>query len=159
MASMERVRDFLSQKRLAFVGVSRQPKDYSRVLFREFSARGYDLVPVNPAVGEIEGHRCFRSVQEIDPVPDGVVMLTSPAVTEAVVGDCIRAGVKRIWLCRTGGKGSVSAQAVGECEAHGISVIPGECPFMFLMGDYQQGGGWVHHFHGFVKKIAGSYPN
>jgi len=54
MASMERVRDFLSQKRLAFVGVSRQPKDYSRALFREFGARGYDAVPVNPAIAEIE---------------------------------------------------------------------------------------------------------
>jgi len=159
MASMERVQDFLSQKRLAFVGVSRQPKDYSRVLFREFVARGYDTVPVNPAVGEIEGRRSFARVQDIEPVPDGVVVLTSSAVTDEVVGDCIRAGVKRIWLCRTHGKGAVSAQAVGECEAHGISVIPGECPFMFLKGDYQQGGGWVHRFHGFVKKITGSYPN
>jgi hypothetical protein len=88
-----------------------------------------------------------------------VVLLTSPAVAEQVVGDCIRAGVKRIWMCRTHGKGSVSAQAVGVCEAHGVSVIPGECPFMFLKGDYQQGGGWVHRFHGFLKKITGSYPN
>jgi predicted CoA-binding protein len=159
MASMERVQDFLSQKRLAFVGVSRQPKDYSRALFREFSARGYDAVPVNPAIGEIEGQRCFGRVQDIEPVPDGVVLMTSAAVAQQVVSDCIQAGVKRIWMCRTTGKGSVSAQAVGECEAHGISVIPGECPFMFLEGDYQQGGGWVHHFHGFLKKITGSYPN
>ena len=37
MASMERIEDFLSwKKRLAFVGVSRQPKDDSRALFREF---------------------------------------------------------------------------------------------------------------------------
>jgi predicted CoA-binding protein len=159
MASMERVRDFLSQKRLAFVGVSRQPKDYSRALFREFGARGYDAVPVNPAIGEIEGQRCFARVQDIEPVPDGVVLLTSPAVTEQVVGDCIQAGVKRIWMCRTVGKGAVSARAVGVCEAHGVSVIPGECPFMFLKGDYQQGGGWVHRLHGFVKKLTGSYPN
>ena len=83
MVSMERVRDFLSQKRLAFVGVSRQPKDYSRALFREFCARGYDAIPVNPAVAEIEGRRSFARVQDIDPVPDGVLVLTSSAVTEA----------------------------------------------------------------------------
>jgi len=159
MASMERIQDFLGQKRLAFVGVSRQPKDYSRVMFREFGARGYDTVPVNPATAEIEGQRCFARVADIEPVPDGVVVLTSPAVTDQVVADCIQAGVKRIWMCRSYGKGSVSAQAVGECEAHGISVIPGECPFMFLKGDYQQGGGWVHHFHGFIKKITGAYPS
>jgi predicted CoA-binding protein len=156
---MERVQDFLSQKRLAFVGVSRQPKDYSRALYREFGARGYDAVPVNPAIAEIEGRRCFARVQDIDPVPDGVVVMTSPAVAEQVVGDCIRAGVKRIWMRRAIGKGSVSPQTIGECEAHGVSVISGECPFMFLKGDYQQGGGWVHRFHGFVKKITGSYPS
>jgi len=159
MSSMAAIRDFLGQKRLAFVGVSRQPKDYSRTLFREFGARGYDALPVNPAVGEIEGQRCFASVREIDPVPDGAVLMTSPAVTEQVVGDCIQAGVKRIWMCRTGGKGAVSDQAIKDCEAHGISVIPGECPFMFLEGRYQQAPGWVHHFHGFLKKITGSYPN
>jgi len=159
MASMEQIRDFLSQKRLAFVGVSRQPKEYSRALFREFAARGCDAVPVNPAVTEIEGRTCFSSVLDIVPVPDGVVLLTSPAVTEKVVDECIRAGVKRVWMCRAGGKGSVSAHAVDECQAHGIAVIPGECPFMFLQGRYQQGGGWVHHFHGFLKKITGSYPN
>lgn len=158
MASMERVRDFLSQERLAFVGVSRQPKDYSRALFREFCARGYDAIPVNPAVAEIEGRRSFARVVDIDPVPDGVVVLTSPAVTEAVVVDCIEAGVKRVWMCRSVGRGAVSAKAVSVCEAHGISVVPGECPFMFLEGDYAQGGGWVHHLHGALKKMVGAYP-
>jgi len=158
MASMEQVRDFLSQKRLAFVGVSRQPKDYSRSLLREFDARGYDAIPVNPAAEEIEGRRCYAHVQEIEPPPDGVVVLTKSAVTRQVVDDCIRAGVTRIWMCRTGGQGSVNEQAVGACQAHRISVIPGECPFMFLEGDFVQGGGWVHRVHGFVKKITGAYP-
>jgi len=127
-------------------------------VFREFCARGYDAIPVNPAVSEIEGHRSFAGVRDIDPVPDGVMVLTSSAVTDSVIGDCIQAGVTRIWMCRTTGKGAVSRQAVAACEANGISVIPGECPFMFLDGDYVQGGGWVHHLHRLVKKIAGSFP-
>jgi len=159
MASMQQIQDFLSQKRIAFVGVSRQPNDYSRTLFREFDARGYDPVPVNPAVAEVEGRRCYAHVQEIEPAPDAVLLLTSSTVTRQVVEDCIQAGVKRVWMCRTAGKGAVNAAAVGACQAHGIAVIPGECPFMFLQGDYLQGGGWVHHLHGFVRKITGSYPN
>ncbi len=83
------------------------------------------MVPVNPAAGEIEGRRSFARVQDIEPAPDGVVVLTSSAVTRDVVDDCILAGVKRIWMCRTAGKGSVSPAAVGACQAHGISVIPG----------------------------------
>jgi len=39
MVSLDRIQDFLAQKRFAFAGVSRQPKDFSRALFREFRAR------------------------------------------------------------------------------------------------------------------------
>jgi hypothetical protein len=42
----ERIEDFLSQKRLAVVGVSRQPEDFTLGLFRESCRRGYDVVPV-----------------------------------------------------------------------------------------------------------------
>jgi len=159
MATMAAIRDFLGQKRLAFVGVSRQKSDYSRMLFREFGARGYDAVPVNPNVGEIEGRHCFASVQEIEPVPDGVVLLTAPAVTGQVVGDCIAAGVKRIWIRRAGAKDAAGKEALRECQARGVTVISGECPFMFLKGSYQEPGGGFHRFHGFLKKITGSYPN
>ena len=153
MQTMERIREFLGQKRLAVVGVSQQPKDFSRTLFREFRQRGYDAVPVNPQAREIEGQQCFAHVQDIQPPVTAVLLMTSPAVTEAVVRDCAEAGIPRVWMFRAGGKGAVSAAAVAFCESKGISVIPGECPFMFLPE-----GAWFHRFHGWVRKIAGSYP-
>jgi predicted CoA-binding protein len=55
-------RAFLSQPRFAFVGLSRDEKDFSRYVFRELLKRGIDVVPVNPGVAELEGRRCFRSV-------------------------------------------------------------------------------------------------
>jgi predicted CoA-binding protein len=55
MTQMENVRDFLAQKRFAFVGVSRHSKDFSRMLFREFQTRNYEPVPVHPEAEEIEG--------------------------------------------------------------------------------------------------------
>jgi uncharacterized protein len=48
MANLVDIRDFLAHKRFAMVGVSRQPKDFSRSLFHEFLNRGYEAVPVNP---------------------------------------------------------------------------------------------------------------
>jgi len=43
-----RASDFLAQRRIALVGVSRDPRDLSRALFRELRGRGYDVVPVHP---------------------------------------------------------------------------------------------------------------
>jgi predicted CoA-binding protein len=153
MTVMERIRDFLGQKRFAIVGVSQSPKDFSRLLFREFRGRGYDPVPVNPAAQEIEGQTCFARVQDIQPPVAGVLLMTSPAVTGAVVRDCAEAGIERVWLYRASGRGAVSDEAVRFCEASGMSVIPGECPMMFLPGS-----ALIHRFHGLVRKIAGSYP-
>jgi len=153
MQTMERIREFLGQHRLAIVGVSQQPKDFSRALFREFRERGYDAVPVNPAAREIDGQPCFAHVQEIQPPVTAVLLMTSPSDTESVVRDCAEAGIPRVWMYRAGGAGAVSAEAVEFCESKGMSVIPGECPFMFLPE-----GAWFHRFHGWVKKITGSYP-
>ena len=46
--TLRQIDDFLALKRIAVVGVSHEPKDFSRLLFRELKQRGYDLVPVHP---------------------------------------------------------------------------------------------------------------
>ena len=153
MTVMERIQDFLGQKRFAIVGVSRRPEDFSRAVLREFRQRGYDAVPVNPEAREIEGQPCYARLQEIEPAVDGALFMTPPALTDKVISDCAEAGIQRVWLYRATGKGAVSADAIKFCEANGISVIAGECPLMFLPG-----GSWFHRFHGLLKKIAGSYP-
>jgi len=153
MSSMAVIQNFLSQKRVAIVGVSREPKDFSLALFREFRKRGYDTVPVNPQAEEIDQQPCFARLQAVEPPVDGALLMTSPAVTDAVVRDCAEAGVKRVWMFRAGGAGAVSPEAVQYCEERGIAVIPGECPFMFFPG-----ASWFHRLHGVVRKITGAYP-
>jgi predicted CoA-binding protein len=150
----ELIREFLAQPRLAVVGVSHQPKDFSRMLFRELRSRGYDAIPVNPAAQEVEGTHCYARVQEIQPPVENALLMTSPAVTKVVVQDCAAAGIKRVWMYGPGSRRAVSPEAVAYCEAHGISVIAGECPFMFLPR-----GAWYHRLHGWVQKIQGTYPS
>jgi uncharacterized protein len=151
-ASLEVIEDFLAQKRIAMVGVSRDPKHFSVYLFKELCRRGYDMVPVHPQATEIFGHRSFARVQEIQPPVEAALLMTSPAVTETVVGDCVQAGIRRIWMYRAGGDGAVNANAVDFCREHGIDIVPGECPFMFLPGN------GFHAIHGLIRKITGQYP-
>jgi hypothetical protein len=153
MTQMENVRDFLAQKRFAFVGVSSHPKDFSRMLFREFQARNYQPVPVHPEAAEIEGVRCFAHLRDIQPPVNSVLVMTPPAVTNLLVPECVEAGIKRVWFYRGAGQGAVTTTALQVCEANGIRTIPGECPFMFF-----DGTPWFHRFHGVVKKITGAYP-
>ncbi|HKU20805.1 MAG TPA: CoA-binding protein [Terriglobales bacterium] len=151
--TLEDVHEFLGQRRIALVGLSRDPKDFSRLLFREMCQRGYDMVPVNPAAGDLEGRRCFARVQEIEPPPEGALIMTAPRETERVVRDCAEAGVRRIWIHRGGGQGAVSKAAVEFCGHQGIHVVEGYCPFMFLPATP-----FFHRLHGFLWKVMGRYP-
>jgi uncharacterized protein len=153
MSSMSAVRDFLAQKRIAVVGVSRDPKDFSRSLLRTLRERGYDAVAVNPTMNSADDAPCYASLNDIAPPVDGVLAMTSPAITDQIVQQCARLGIPRVWMYRAGGEGAVSPQAIEFCQEHGIAVVPGECPYMFFSGEH-----WFHRLHGFIKKISGSYP-
>jgi predicted CoA-binding protein len=151
--ALETIEDFLAQKRIAMIGVSRNPKDFSADLFEELRKRGYDMVPVNPNATEVLGQISFARVQEIQPPVDAALLMTTAEVTDTVVSDCADAGIRRIWMYRAAGKGAVSEKAVSFCRERGIQVVPGQCPFMFLAV-----AGGIHKFHGFVRKITGRYP-
>jgi predicted CoA-binding protein len=147
------IEDFLSYRRLAMVGVSRDPRDFSRSLYRELERRGYDMQPVNPNAEEVEGDRCYAHISEIEPGVDGVIIMTPPELTARVVQECVAAGVKRVWMYRGAGDGAVSPAALEVCEENGISVVAGECPFMFLAGS-----GWIHSAHRFCRRMLGTFP-
>jgi len=152
--SLETIEDFLAQKRIALVGISRHPKDLSVLLFEELCRRGYDVVPVNPNLSQVLGKSCFARVQDIHPPVEAALLMTSPEITDRVVADCAEAGVRRIWMYRATGQGSVTSNALAYCRERGIQVVPGECPLMFLPA-----AGTIHRVHGFVRKIIGRYPH
>jgi predicted CoA-binding protein len=151
--SLEVIEDFLLQRRIAVVGVSRQGRDISMHLVSELQRRGYEIFLVNPKANEIAGQRCYVRVQDIQPPPDGALVLTNPSLTGSVVRDCADAGIRRVWMFRGGGQGAVSSEAVEFCRAMDIKGIPGQCPFMFL--DPVRNIHWLHRC---FAKLARKYP-
>lgn len=147
------IEEFLAEKRIAMVGLSRHPQDFTRLVMREFLNRGFEIIPVHPNAKLIAGLTCYPRVQDIRPPVKAALLVTRPEVTEAVVRDCEAAGITRVWMHRGGGVGAVSGEAVAFCRQHGMSVIAGECPMMFL-----NPAAFVHRVHRFVKKVVGRYP-
>jgi predicted CoA-binding protein len=149
----QQVDDFWKLKRLAVVGVSRDPQHFSNRVWQALRERGYEAAPVNPNAAEVGGLPCYARVQDIQPPVEGALVMTPPQVTEQIVRDCAQAGIRRVWMHRGEGIGSVSQAAVEFCQANGIDVIPGQCPFMFMPGT-----SFFHRIHGFVRKLTGEYP-
>ncbi|HET9908965.1 MAG TPA: CoA-binding protein [Anaerolineales bacterium] len=136
--------DFLTQKRIAVVGVSDKRDTGCNLAFRKFRENGYQVYAVNPRITTFEGTQCYPDLKAIPEKPDAVFILTSPQVTEQVVQQCVELGVKQVWMhCMLGTKAglgasmtSVSQDAVHVCYENGITVIPGACPNQFLKPDF-----------------------
>jgi predicted CoA-binding protein len=169
MTMMELAKAFLAERRIALIGVSREPKDFSRMVLRELLKRGYDVVPVSPALagtvaggepagavagGEpagamVEGRRAVASLAGLTPPVAGALFLTPPRATAAAVQDALAAGVRRLWLHRGGGPGASSPEALAACRAAGVVPVTGLCPFMALPD-----AGWFHGLHRLFRREA-----
>jgi uncharacterized protein len=127
----EPVAEFLSGRRFAVAGVSRDPGQPANAVYRKLRDAGYDVVAINPNASEVEGARCCPDLASVPGPIDGVVIVTPPDVSVAVVRQCAERGVRRVWLHRSFGDGSVSETAVRECAARRIGCIVGGCPLMY----------------------------
>jgi uncharacterized protein len=122
---------FLRGRRFAVAGVSRQAGQAANAVFRRLSAAGYEVFPLNPKASEVEGVKCYSDIGSVPGRLDGVVIATAPDISLQIVRDCGAHGVRRVWFHRSFGNGSVSEDAVRECDARGIDCIVGGCPLMF----------------------------
>lgn len=150
MVSRRAIDDFLAQRRLAFVGVSHDPREFSASVYRAMRDRGYDLVPVNPRATEVEGDPCVASVADIDVPVGGALIMVPAAQSAAVVDECIAAGISRIWLHQGAGPSSVSDEAVRTCREQGVDLVDGACPMMFL-----EDAAWIHRAHRWGRERTG----
>jgi len=145
-APLDRARAFLACHRIALVGASRDPRSFSRTVQRALVARGYDVVPVNPAAAAIGGRTASTRVQDVAPPPEAVLVMTRPSRAGDAVRDSLAAGVRHVWLHRGGGRGCASDEAVALCRAAGIEPVMNLCPFMVLPN-----AGFVHRLHAAVR--------
>lgn len=115
----------LGTRRIAVVGASDRPERPSHGVFRFLLDRGYDAVPVNPALAgrEIHGRRVLARLEEAAPL-ELVDVFRRSAEAGAVVEEAIRLGARAVWLQL----GVVDAAAAARARAAGLAVVMDRCP-------------------------------
>ena len=142
MASVKE--DFLAERSIAVVGVSRT-KGFGNMAFRELKKKGYRVYPVNQYATVVEGEKCYCSLDDLPGPVGGVLTVVPPAQTEKVVADCVRLGIRRVWMQQ----GAESQEAIRLCEERGISAVHSACILMYATPTS------FHRFHRWVWKILG----
>jgi uncharacterized protein len=156
--AMQRIKEaaaaFLTHKRIAVTGVSRNPSNHgSNVVYRRLRDRGYEVFAVNPNADEVEGDPCYHDVKSIPGGVSAVVIGTRPETAEVTMRECAELGVTDVWMHRSFGMGSVSPAAAAYGRERGITVIDGGCPLMF-----PPTADGAHRAMRFVCTLTGNVP-
>jgi uncharacterized protein len=114
----------------AVVGCSPDPSRDSHRIAALLQERGYRVIPVNPAVDEILGERCYPSLADI-PASEGVEVVDvfrRSALAGAHVDEAIAIGARAVWLQL----GVIDADALERARAAGLLAVMDRCPAIEL---------------------------
>lgn len=142
--------NFFESKRLAIAGVSANEKKFGHVIFKELRRKNFDVIPVNPKYEEIDGVKCFHSVEDLPADIESLLITTPKKQTDALLRNAIQKGIKNIWIQQM----SETDQTLKIATDLQKEIIMGKCVFMFA--DPVQG---MHKFHRTIMKIFGKIPN
>jgi predicted CoA-binding protein len=120
---------FLESPGYGVVGASPRRHKYGNKVLRCYQQNGRRAIPVNPREDEVEGVSCVASVLDLPDDVHSISVITPPAVTERVVAEAIRKGIRHVWMQ----PGAESDKAVADCVTAGINVIAdGSCVLVVL---------------------------
>ena len=134
MPSRAVIDEFLTQTHVAFVGASRDSKQFANAVYRQLRDGGRSLYPVNSSAeaATIEGDSSYRRLADVPDPVDGVVVMVPRAAEAEVVDEAIARGIPRIWIHRATGRDPVAEEVRSRCATTGTQLVAGACPLMFL---------------------------
>jgi len=121
--SDEQIRDILSLKKVAVIGMSKHSSKAAHFVPKYLSDNGYDITPVNPTAEEILGKKCYNSVSEIDEEIEIVDIFRPSDQILPFVREAIKKKPKVIWLQ----EGIHNSEAEELARKEGIKVIFNRC--------------------------------
>ena len=110
----------MSQPTIAIVGASSDREKYGNKAIRAYLSQGYEVYPVNPKGGTIEGLTAYKSVAEIPIAPvERISLYVPPAVGITLLEEIAAKGCDELWL----NPGSESEELVQKALDMGLNPI------------------------------------
>ncbi len=128
------IREILHNARtIAVVGMSDKPWRASHNIGRYLRENGYRVLPVNPALNEVLGMKCYPDLDAAQAAAkaetgagiDTVDVFRASEFVPQIVDDVIRLGVSYLWLQDE----VVHDEAVARARAAGVKCVQNDCIF------------------------------
>jgi len=119
----EQIRSILLLKKVAVVGMSRNPGKAAHYVPKHLSENGYDVIPVNPTADQILGKKCYPAVTDVEEEIDIVDVFRPSEAILPVIEDAIKTRPSVIWLQA----GIHNPEAEDLAKDAGIDVVFNRC--------------------------------
>lgn len=120
---------FFSSESFGVIGASSNRSKYGNKVLRVYLQNHKKVFAVNPHEQMIEGVKSFSALSDLPDEVQSVSIITPPPITEKVVAEAIKKGIKNIWMQ----PGAESQAAIKLAESNGLNVIAnGPCVLVTL---------------------------
>jgi len=127
--------DILKSSRVvAIVGLSSKPDRPSYHVGSYLKAKGFRVIPVNPAEKEVVGEKSYPDLSSIPEPVDVVDIFRRPEYVPPIVEDAIKIGAKAVWMQ----EGIINEAAAARAKEAGLKVIMDHCmrrEYMKMIGE------------------------
>ena len=110
-------------KTIAVVGLSPNPARPAFRIAQALQRFGYRVIPVRPKVESVLGEKAYAALSDVPEKIDLVDVFRAPEHVGPLVDECLRLGIRRIWLQ----DGVVNEEAAEKAVAGGMTVVMDRC--------------------------------
>lgn len=88
----------LKLKNWAVVGASDKKDKFGYKIVKTLNDNDYNVFPINPRLDEIEGIKCYESINDIEEEIEVVDMVVKPEIGKKIIPEIADNNIKYIWL-------------------------------------------------------------
>ncbi len=107
------------KKTIAVLGASADPNKFGNKCVRAYLQVGWDVYPVNPKGGEIEGLQVHARLTDVPVELDRISVYLPPVITMAAIPEMVEKGAGEVWL----NPGSADHRVIDAARTAGLHVI------------------------------------
>ncbi|MBS4534257.1 CoA-binding protein [Clostridium sp. D2Q-14] len=121
-------KDMLNKKVWAVLGVTPNKEKFGYKIYKKLKDHGYEVYPINPKYEDIEGEKCYKSVENLPATPDVLNFVVSPKISYKAIDEAKKKGIKNLWFQ----PGTSNNEVLNKAKENNFNIANNNCVLVEL---------------------------